>query len=162
MRAGKVLSQSTPAQGSVRVHTAPRGSQVPQEWDCKVTRARQLFVTSPLQVLPVRTAPLVTTTALLNLRLYEHQHIIPSFIPCLPRACQGAQCPLSMHSTDEPPLTANFTTCVSLLTQYTQVPCFLPRSGVFFKLIQDLIHRVYSTYWMNSNLQEVFTSGKPC
>lgn len=92
----------------------------------------------PCKCFHVRTAPLVTT-ALLNLRLYEHQHIIPSFIPCLPRACQEAQCPLSTHSTDEPPLTVNFTTCVSLLTQYTPVPLFLPRSGMSFKLIQDLI-----------------------
>lgn len=45
-------SSSVPLQGSVRGHSALRDSQVPQGWDSTVTRARQLFVTPPLQVLP--------------------------------------------------------------------------------------------------------------
>lgn len=87
-------------------------------WDCTVIRARQLFVTSPLQVLPCN------NNSFTEPRLCEHQHIIPVFIPCPPRACQGAQCPFS---TDEPLLTVNFTPCEALLTQYTQLPCFLPK-----------------------------------
>lgn len=113
----------------------------------------------PCKCFHVRTAQPVTTS-LLTLQLYEHQHIIPDFILCLPRVHQEAQCPFS---TDEPLLTVNFTPCMSLLTQHTQLPCFpFLSSGMFFKLIQDLICCVYSAYWMNAKLQEVFTSGKPC
>lgn len=128
VRAGTALSQSScvhcmaAAVSHCRAHTL-RDSQVPQGWDCTVTRARLLFVTSPCKCFHVGTAQLLTTTALLNPRLYEHQHIIPASIPSS-QSLSEAQCPFS---TDEPLLTVNFTPCVSLLTQYTQLPCFLPK-----------------------------------
>lgn len=114
-------SSSVPLQDSVRGHTALRDSQLPQGWDCTVTRARQLLVTSPL---PCKSHSEGDNNSFTEPRLYQHQHFIPAFIPCPPRACQEAQCPFS---TDEPLLTVNFSPCVSLLTQHAQLPCFPPK-----------------------------------
>lgn len=44
-------SSIAPLQGSVRGCTAQRDFQIPQGWDCAMTRARHLCVRSPLQVL---------------------------------------------------------------------------------------------------------------
>lgn len=145
--------QQCPTAGHSEGHTAPRDSQVPQGGTAQWSEPG-----SSLWLLPCKCFP-VTTTALLN---HGFVNTSTSFLfssPVLPELVREP----SVHFPQ-----------MSLFWQWTSLPVRLClhntpsypasylRSGMFFKLIQDLIHRVYRAYWMNAKLQDVFTSGKPC
>lgn len=128
-KAGAVLSQSSmgtawqqqcPTAGQCEGTQSTQGFSAATGVGLHSDQSRQLLVTSPL---PCKSHSEGDNNSFTEPRLYQHQHFIPAFIPCPPRACQEAQCPFS---TEEPLLTVNFSPCVSLLTQHTQLPCFPP------------------------------------
>lgn len=97
---GFFLSQLSSAQwdGSIAplqggVSTALWDCAMLQGRDCTKTRDRHVFVTSPLQAVTFTNCLSGNKTALLNICIYEHQHITCSFFLCLFRdSLSGSKC----------------------------------------------------------------------
>lgn len=107
----------------------------------------------------VRATQRVTTTALLSPGFINTSTSFLLSSPVLPEPVRKPSVHFPQMSLFWQRTSVPVCLCLHNTPSY---PASLLRSGMSFKLIWDWIHRVYAAYWMNTKLQEVFTSGKPC